>query len=299
MKRFYEVNGILRQTATVAGQPTGTAPAGDINNTAPRPEPAVEWTDGDLPDQSFDRRTMLPGIRTFKLPDNLAQLWADTAVEDKRKVLANGQPNPTFGQKVARKMLKMTKNAPLVVVGGPDDGQPLTWNPSSAPRNRGKADDPKTPWISELAYLLDVGLQGHLPVAQRVRPTGIDALVAEINKYAGKTVRLETGLSAQCRADKIRYIVVETADADGRPTIHVQQDPSGTKGCGARYYTKDFKNPAGGQVDPATGQPQPMYDLEIPCTNQVVDQATGQPRVCDSALRGFESVDRILPPVGV
>jgi hypothetical protein len=295
MRRYYEVQGLLMQTA--AAPP---APATDVNATTARPEPAIEWVDGELPEQGFGRSTLMPGIRVYKLPANLAQLWHDVEAVDKMPFLRNGQPNPTKGLKVKRRMLKMDRSSPLVVEGGADHGLPLTWNPSSSPRARGgKADDPKTAWVSELAYLLDVGLQGGIAPTQRVRPASIQALEAEINKYAGKLVRLDTGLSANCRPDAVRYIAVEAAGEGGAVAMSIMKDPSGQKGCGSRYYTKDFKNPGAGQPDPdAPGAVIPPYDTEIPCTGRM-KQPDGSEVECGAALRGFEAVDRILPPLGV
>lgn len=239
-----------------------------INSTAPRPDVGGDWPEGDLPEQmGGPRTTLLPGISTFRIPDNLAQLWHDVEIEDTRETLANGTPNPTKGQKVKRKQLKFDRSNPLVVVGGPHDGEPMTATFTSNPRPRGKKADPKTPWISDLAYLLEISLN------DKSRPTTVDGLVTQITKYAGKTIRLEHGLTAQCRPDKVRYILVTTAEGES-----TMQDPQGTKGCGARYYTKDFKNP-----EAAAGQA--AYDAEIQCD-------------CTAVLRGFEQVERFLPPLG-
>ncbi len=291
-----EIMNVLLQVATTAG-PTGAAPAADVNATTARPEPEVFWPEGELPSQNFDRTTLMPAVRVFTLPANIAQLWASIEAVDRRPYLPNGQVNPTKDQKVKRMMLKMSKGAPLVVVGGPDDGQPLTWNPSSAPRPRGgKADDPKTAWVSELSFLLDIGLQGHLTPAQRVRPKTIEDLMAEINKYAGKTVRLKTGLSAHCRPDAVRYIAQQVAGDNGEPKIITLQDPSGQKGCGKRYYTREFKNPDAGQVDPSNGQVIPPYETTISCDGVIKTEAGEIP--CNAALKGFEAVDEILAPLG-
>lgn len=242
--------------------------ATDINSTAARPDIGGEWPEGDLPEQMGGQRTtLLPGIDTFRLPANLAQLWHDVEIEDTREFLGNGQNNPTFGQKVKRKQLKCDRSNPLVVVGGALDGEPMTVTWTSNPRRRGKKDDPKAPFISDLAYVLEIGLN------DKSRPTTVDGLVAAINRHAGKTIRLEHGLTAQCRPEKVRYILVKTAEGES-----TMQDPSGTKGCGARYYTKDFKNP-----EAKPGEPQ--YDTEIACD-------------CNAVLRGFEQVERILPPLG-
>lgn len=245
----------------VAGGSAGTA---DINSTQPRNDIGGEWPEGDLPEQMGGARsTLLPGISTFRIPENIAQLWHDVDIEDKRQTLANGTPNPTVTQKVRRKQLKFDRANPLVVVGGPHDGEPMTATFTNHPRPRGKKDNPQTPWISDLAYLLEIALN------DKSRPKTVDALVAQITKYRGKTMRLEHGLTAQCRGDKVRYILVQTAE--GESTI---QDPTGAKGCGARYYTKDFKNPENN-----------TFDTEIQCD-------------CGAVLRGFEQVERFLPPLG-
>lgn len=245
------------------------AAVADVNNPAGR-DPG-EWPDGDLPEQmGGSRQTLLPGQRTFRIPENVAQLWHDVEIEDTREFLASGQPNPTKGQKIKRKQLKFSREAPLIVVGGAEDGQPMTATFTNNPRPRGKKDDSKTPWISDLAYLLELGLQ------DKSRPTSAEGLVAAITKHGGRTIRLETGLTGQCRADQAKYIEVVTAEGSS-----VMQDPSGAKGCGKRYYTKDFKNPS-----PALGEPP--YDTEVACATPG----------CGAILRGFENVERVLAPLG-
>lgn len=260
--------------------------ADDINDTKPRADIGGEWPEGDLPEQMGGQRTTLqPGVDTFALPKNIRQLWHDLEIEDGRPFLANGQPNPEKGQKKKRRQLKFDRNSPMVVVGNAHNDEPMTASFSSNPRPRGKKDDPKTPWVSDLAYVLEVGF------GDKSRPKTVTELEALINKYveAGKHLRLEHGLSAQCRPDKVRYILVQTANPDFNPALPESptnqkviestiQDPSGTKGCGERYYTKEFKNP-----DAKPGEPQ--YDAEIQCD-------------CGSILRGFEQVERILPPLG-
>jgi hypothetical protein len=281
-----------------------SAPTNDINSTTARPDPGGEyWPEGDLPEQMGGQRTtLLPGIYTFRLPENLAQLWKDVEIEDGRPFLPNGMPNPTKGQKILRKQLKLDRNAPLVVVGGPHDGEPMTATFTNNPRARGKKDDSKTAWISDLAYLLDQCLQGDVPPAQRLRPKTADELVAAINRYAGKTIRLETGLTAQCRPDKVRYVRITTQEPGQPEQATDMLDPAQIKGCGKRYYSKDFKNPTGGVVDPATGVAQPMFDTEIACVcghqpTPAQVEAGAQPGV-DVVLRGFEQVERFLPPLG-
>lgn len=202
------------------------------------------------------------------LPENLAQLWDTIDVKD-------GNPrSKTYGQTVSRQRLKLDKNAPLVCTEGPNKGETFTMSVTSNPRPRGgKGDDPATPWVSDLAYMLDIGCGDHS------RPTTAQGLKAAINKYAGKLIRLEHGLSAHCRPDKQRYVL----DANDRSVL----DPSGQKGCGddtkqredkkgkkGRYYTRDFK-------DPTTGE----YVEEIECE-------------CGAILRGFPNLERFVPPLG-
>lgn len=266
---------LLLMTADAAG---GAAP--DINSTAARPDLAEEaWPEGDLPEQMGGSSvTLLPGIDVFKLPDNLAQLWSEREMEDGRTK-----------QKVKRQVLKMDRNSPLVAVGGQYDGLPFRATFSTNPRPRGKKDDPNTPWVSDAAYLLEIGL------GDRSRPKTAELLKQAINRYAGRTVRLEHGLTGQCRGDKVRRILVEIANpqfnaqmpAGPANPATVQQtieDPSGAKGCGARYYTGDFRNP-----DAKPGETQ--YDLEIQC-----DCGAAENKVV--VIRGYDSVDRILPPLG-
>lgn len=247
---------------------------GDVNSTEPRKDvPGETWADGDLPAQMGDfGPTLMPGIDTFQLPLNLSQLWDTIDIRDTRK------GSRTFDQSVTRNRLKFDKNSPLIIVDGKNKDEPMTATFTSNPRARGKIDDEKTPWISDLAYLLEIGL------GDKSRPAGADALKAAINKHAGKSVRIEHGLSAHCRNDKTRYIADPT-DPTGQKSI---LDPAGTKGCAndqakrednpkrkkGRFYTDDFK-------DPDTGE----YSDTIECN-------------CGAVLRGFPSVERIMPPLG-
>lgn len=257
----------------------------DVNSTAVRPEVEVDWpADGEPMPEQFGgaRTTLMPSIYIFQTPKSFESLWRKIEVTDSRRLLRNGQPNPTFEKKVERWMLRFDRNNPLIVMGGPHEGEPLTWNPSTTPRALGRKDDPKTAWISELAFLLATGFK------DAARSSSIDEFKAAINRHAGQPVRLETGLSGQCRADKVRYIRVETTDpATGQKEVSNIPDPTGRKGCGARAYTKDFKTPNG-------------YSLEVECdcgtpTEAEVQQGVQAVRV---TFRGFESVERVLPPIG-
>ena len=87
--------------APVAAPPPAVAGAGATPVAATQVE---EWPTGDLPEQTGQggRTALAPAIYAFRLPMNLAQLWASSTYKDFRKVLANGQPNPTLGQQVPR-----------------------------------------------------------------------------------------------------------------------------------------------------------------------------------------------------
>ena len=231
-------------------------------NTAPVRNDTMDWPEGELPEQGGGfRETLLPGVNTFRLPNPLAPLW-DMAAE----ATDNRPGSPTNGQKIVRPVLKCDKNNPLIIVGGKQDGEPFTASFSTNARARGKKDAPGTPYISDAAYLLDVGLQ------DKSRPKTVQELVNAINQYAGREVRLEHGLSAQCRPDRTRYISVNVSEGGVTHTVS-QEDPSGQQGCGKRYYTKAFKLEDG------------TYSDQIECE-------------CGALLRGFPQVEKILPPLG-
>jgi hypothetical protein len=86
----------------------------------------------------------------------------------------------------------------------------------------------------------------------------------------------------------VRYIRVETVEGTERVEQDLQ-DPSGKKGCGKRYNTKDFK-------DPATGK----FDLEIACVCGDPSQEEVDAGVLPASVivRAFEQVERFLPPLG-
>ena len=247
------------------------------------PAPGEEWPDdGSMPAQMGGTRTLImPGQHTLRLPSVLAQLWHDVAIKDTRPYLKDGQPNPNLGKQIAHRQIKFDQNAPLVIEGGKLDGTPMRATFTTNPRARGKKDDPKTAWVSDVAYITAVCL------ADTSRPKNHAEQEAIINRAAGKTIRLETGLTAQCRPDKVRYIEVTTMDG-GVATTSTMQDPQGIKGCGKRHYTPAFLNPTSGK-----------YDEEILCTCGVPkpDQAALGQQPVNVVLRAFEQVETFLAPL--
>lgn len=237
----------------------------DINTAAVRDD-VIVWAEGtdiaNLPEQGFGNlETLLPAVYTFKLPEDLQSLWHDgNPVENKVP------GSPTFGQQVIRPYLKFDKAHPLVVFGGEHDGVPFTAVVSTNPRPRGKKDDPKTPYISDATYLLNVAL------ADKRKPTSLTEQQAFINAYGGKTIRVRTGLSAFCNPEKVRYVLVEIPGGPGESATQKSvEDPNGTRGCGQRVYTKGFKLPDGTFTD------------QTYCG-------------CGAYLRGFAQIEEFLPP---
>lgn len=283
------------QRGQFAQQPGGGAAVagGDIHQPAAVAETSVEWPEAgqSLPEQGGGARTVLmPNTYTFLLPASLAGLWHDIEVKDTREFLANGQLNPTFNRLIKRKQLKFDRNNPLIVVGGPHDGEPMLAQFSSAPRPRSfeknASKDPKTPWISDLSYLLDISLN------DKSRPADPVVLVATINRYAGKTIRLQTGLSAFCNPERVRYlrVVIDLAAyqaSGGKTGVDDITDPTGRKGCGRRYRTSDFKIEGG-------------YNREVGCDcgTPTPEEAAKGVQPATVVLRGFEQVERFLPPLG-
>ena len=238
----------------------------DLNSTQVRTDiPGEVYPEGAMPQLGGGRASLQPGVDVFQLPVNLPALWHDIIVERE-------------GTKYKHVQLKFDKDNPLIVVGGPNNGAAMLMSFTTLPRPRGRKDNPETLWISDLAILLDTGLGDKSRPLTKGGEAGVLALKAAINKYAGRTVRLDHGLSAQCRPDKVRY-AFKNEDTD-----ESMEDPRKLKGCGQRHYTKDFKAP-----DAKQGEPQ--FDAVIPCKGKYKD---GTP--CGAALRGFESVERILPP---
>lgn len=273
--------------------PAGAAPPQGVMSTAVRPDVSSDWPEGDLPEQMLgDFSILMPSISVFQMPRDIAGLWHTIEAED------TNPRSKTKGQKVIRRMLKFDRSNPLVIVEGPNSGDVLTANFSTHPRARGKKTDPSTQWVSDIAYLLVVALQDNS------RPVGDEAIEKRINEYAaaGRTIRLQHGLSGQCRPDKVvRLEFIDPTDttyaAEGRqPRTVMLDDPQGRKGCGARYYTRDFKNPT-----PTSLKDQ--YFTEVQCDHdvQVIDPATNTPVTmkCNAIVRGFPSVDGFLPPLGV
>ncbi len=268
------------------GLPTATGGGGGMMSTTPRPSVGGDWPEGDLPAQMGGTfHVLYPGVSTFVLPVNLAQLWKWEKSKD------NNPRSQTFGQEVDRIYLDFDKSNPLVIVAGraEDIGQSMTGRVSGNPRARGKRDNPTTPYVSDLAYLLEVSLK------DTTRPTGPDvvqaqmALAARINLYAGQPIRLEHGLNGYCNPNKAKRLILGYDSLQANKPIYGDA-PNGAKGCDESYYTDAFKVPA-----PTSAKAEDLWDTEVVC-QKVVNTATGEK--CSAIVRGWPRIERFLPPAG-
>lgn len=232
--------------------------------------------------------TLLPGISLLRIPNDIAQCIEAFDVEDKAAdktvimrpataVELATNPSATMVPKTTQRLrLKFDKDTPLVVVGksadDPQNGSPVATSISNVPRNRAKKGDPPA-LVADAAYLLRTSLGLNTQQYPLTKPKEWFAAFLAI---AGKVFRCEHGLTAQCRADKVRYIN-NASDESGRGSI---EDPTGQKGCGQRYYTKDFRLPDG------------KFSDIVYCKNPACRAATGQP----AKLRGFFQIERFLEP---
>lgn len=241
----------------------------DINTATAVRDDVIQWPEGELPEQGFaNTEPVMPGIYLMTLPQDLAACWVDgNPVENKVP------GSPTFGQMVIRPYLKFDKAHPLVIFGGKHDGEPFTATISSNPRARGKKDDPATPYVSDVTYLLVTSL------GDKTKYPSLTAQQAAINRHGGKQIRLETGLSAFCSPEKVIYELVEIPGEPGQDsTFKSVENPDGTRGCGKRWYTRSFK----------------LDDAQAKETGE----AYSDRRYCDCGayLRGFPQIERFLPP---
>lgn len=254
-----------------------------INSLALRDE-VTDTMPSELPEQMGGQSlpTLLPGLNVFRIPTTIAQCVEafdeQQKAEDGSVLYRAATPaeiaadpnlaaNPMVPQVLQRLRVKFDKENPLVVVGnGELDGTPVATSISNVPRKRSKKGEPVIK-VADMTYWLrtSLGLPGD------VKLTTPKEWFAAILAQAGKTFRIEHGLTAQCRLDKVRYIN-DPNDASGRGSM---EDPSGQMGCGARYYTKDFrlaKEHGGGFSDV-------LYCKQ-----------------CQAKLRGFFQIERFLPP---
>lgn len=221
--------------------------------------------------------TLLPGISLFRIPTTIAQCIEAFDEEQKAadgSVIMISANDPADPQRMIPKVLqrlrvRFDKDNPLLVVGGPYDGQPVGTTISNVPRNRAKKTDPPA-LVADMTYWIRVSMADTASPLSKPKEW-----LAAILATAGKTFRIEHGLSAQCRKDKVRYIN-DPEDPSGRGSI---VDPSNQMGCDKRYYTKDFR-----LANAAPGGPQ-FSDIMY-CKTPT----------CQAKLRGFFQIEKFLPP---
>lgn len=236
----------------------------------------VEEVPSELPEQgSSALPTVMPGISIFQLPADLLDV---IEAFDEQQKNADGsfiyEPDPDNpGQQrikvLQRIRLHFTRETPLVIAAPAErKDQMVTCTISNVPRNRARKNEPPNK-VADLTYLIRTSL-ADVTSALNSPKAWVQALV----RHAGQQFRAEHGLTAHCREDKVRYIhrpADDPALEDGRGSI---EDPTGTKGCGKRYYTSKFRLPA----EQGGGFSDIMY-----CQ-------------CGAKLRGFFQIERFLEP---
>jgi hypothetical protein len=222
-------------------------------------------SDGKLPEISSYVPNLPPAKYVVKIPENIAQL-----------ITLKDHQEEEGGPVKQRVILKFDKNNPVVIMGGEHNEHPLTGYVSNIPRPRGKEKIP----VSDMAYyLVDAcGLQ----VNPRTPKEWVDAVA----RTGGLLVPIEVGLQARCDVERDVYVDEIVSDPlDPSKSSVTSKEVPGLKGCGKRYYTRDFYK--GG-----------AYQDRIPCTGQrkMTDPATGQEITvgCGASIRGFNQIERWL-----
>lgn len=229
-----------------------------INGVEVRDDVYDDQIPEELPEQggSFIPQ-LLPGQYWLRIPPNVAQLWSKFQQTKSVDGLALATP-------IERIMFSFKKDNPLVVVGGEHDGAIMTASISNMPRKRSKKAD--IPPVSDMTYLIRNGFGDNSPL--RTPADYINAVI----RQAGQVFPAEVGRQGQCRADAVRWLPDQTGGQ--------AEDPTGTMGCGKRYYTQSFKTPAG-------------LVERIVCTNLRPDGRGGVVQ-CGASIRGFAQLDKIL-----
>ena len=164
------------------------------------------------------------GDYEFQLPQKLSSLWEIS--------------NSAKGQRVR---LQFSNDEPLRVSNSKTPelvGSAWTGSISNVERNRARKGEPDR-LVSDLGLFMRNALKDQTKVA------GQKDLMAVINKHAGAKFVANNEWSAYCNRNKIRYVTDESG--------HSVEDPSGTMGCGANYYSSGLpRNADGSKADRLT-----------------------------------------------
>ena len=204
----------------------------------------------EVPAQGSGYVPMLPfGIYTGVLPTEIPMAVREDVVD---------QGDGTQ-KMVPRWVVHFDRDHPITIEGGPADGHPLTEYVTNVPRQR--RDGSLRP--SALYFMVREGLNDATPI----KAFGDWATI--LKRHGGKRIRIEVGGSVTCNEEKVRFL---TFEQDGAQVT--AEDPEGTLGCGARYYTPDIpKGPDGKAVE------------RFSCA-------------CGASLRVFNRIERWMKPVG-
>lgn len=212
---------------------------GNINDLGLKDDAGAADLPDEVPEQRGEfRPNPVPGWWVLRLPADVRALWDIQEAADPR------EPKGT-DKKVQRVKIRFDDNdSPLEILAAPPGGDPnypvgagLGGTVSNLERRRGKKDDEDAPLVSDMYYFLEA--LGHDMEALRAelkkQPKKANQLWAQaVNQHGGGELKIKTTWSAQCRADKVRYIW-ETNDA-GEYTGNSVEDPEQGKGCGERVY---------------------------------------------------------------
>lgn len=189
------------------------------------------------------------GKYVLRLPTNLAEL-SEVFMHQ-----PEGAPSPT-----PRVKYRFDRDNPLTVVSANQEfhDQPFTETMTNIPRVLRSGD--MRP--GALYFLLQVGL------GDRRQVTKLSDWWEYVNSHAGNVFGAEIGGRASCDEERVRYITVGIAGSDQTET---KEDPMGTPGCGARYYTREIPR------DPKTGQAVERFQC-----------------ACGASLRVFNQIERFV-----
>lgn len=200
----------------------------------------------DIPDEVPEQRgefapNPYPGWFAVELPPDISGLWEVQEVKDPR--------NPQGETKVQRVQLVFTaEGAPLTVLQAHGQetiygaGTGMGGKVSNVERRRGKKDEKDAPLVSDMYYFGEE--LGHdmdrLRAALRAAPGRANHIwIEHMNEHGGGRLKVKVSWSARCDENRKRY-VWEANPETGLATGGTVEDPSGDKGCGAKFYLKDI-----------------------------------------------------------
>lgn len=203
-----------------------------------------------------------PGPYRLRLPSNLGKIWdlVDVRSEVVKKKLGGADK---------ALIASFSDDFPLIITQSRGDnvGEAFLTRIQVAPRHRGN-----DVYVSDMYYFLDKGL-GH--DMEGCRKWTQKEWAAALMKHPGQEFAASIEWSAFCNPDRVRYI----SDDEGTSI----EDPSGTSGCGANYYTS--KNQVPKEEDGS-------YAFRFECTECKNEKGTPAVLRCFANLTNFRVVTK-------